>query len=141
METKIRVFVRPQRYGLGCPCNRVDMVPRIQDVIINRTFNRLASDRVLTFPVRPQCRGVLVQAGGPIGRLYEIEIELPDFTTRSYSRSTSRKRSKKSRKVVSKTTSSSKSPNRQPGVNQVVKTIEMKPKRARGKSAPRQPKP
>ena len=82
-----------------------------------------------------------VQAGGPIGRLYEIEIELPDFTTRSYRRSTSRKRSKKSRKVVSKTTSSSKSPNREPGVNQVVKTIEMKPKRARGKSAPRQPKP
>ena len=42
--------------------------------------------------------------------------------------------------MVSKTTSSSKSPNRQPGVNQVVKTIEMKPKRARGKSAPQQPK-
>ena len=83
----------------------------------------------------------LAQAGGPIGRLYEIEIELPDFTTRSYRRSTFRKRSKRSRKVVSKTTSSSKSPNRQPGVNQVVKTIEMKPKRARGKSAPRQPKP
>ena len=81
------------------------------------------------------------QAGGPIGRLYEIEIELPDFTTRSYRRSTYRKRSKKSRKVVSKTTSISKSPNRQPGVNQGVKTVEMKPKRARGKSAPRQPKP
>ena len=81
------------------------------------------------------------QAGGPIGRLYEIEIELPDYTTRSYRQSTSRKRSKKSRKVVSKTTPNSKSPNRQPGVNQVVKTIEMKPKRARGKSAPRQPKP
>ena len=88
-----------------------------------------------------QCFVVLAQAGGPIGRLYEIEIELPDFTTRSYRQSTSRKRSKKSRKVVSKTTSSSKSPNRQPGVNQVVKTIDMKPKRARGKSAPRQPKP
>ena len=81
------------------------------------------------------------QAGGPIGRLYEIEIELPDFTTRSYRRSTSRKRSKKSRKVVSKTTSSSKSPNREPGVNQVVKTIEMKPKRAGDISATRQPKP
>ena len=88
-----------------------------------------------------QAKGFPRKAGGPIGRLYEIEIELPDFTTRSYRRSTSRKPSKKSRKVVSKTTPSSKSPNRQPGVNQVVKTIEMKPKRARGKSAPRQPKP
>ena len=91
-------------------------------------------------PVTP-AGGTPVQAGGPIGRLYEIEIELPDFTTRSYRRSTFRKGSKRSRKVVSKTTSSSKSPNRQPGVNQVVKIIEMKPKRARGKSAPRQPKP
>ena len=42
--------------------------------------------------------------------------------------------------MASKRTSNTKSPNRQPGVNQVVKTIEMKPKRARGKSALRQPK-
>ena len=81
------------------------------------------------------------QAGGPIGRIYEIEIELPDYTTRSYKRSTSRKRSKKSREVASKGTSNAKSTNRQRGAKQDVKITEMKPKPARGEAAPRQPKP
>ena len=81
------------------------------------------------------------QAGGPIGRIYEIEIELPDYTTRKYKRSTSRKRSKKSRKAASNKTSTAKSTNRQRGAKQDVKITEMTPKRTRGKSATRQPKP
>ena len=81
------------------------------------------------------------QAGGPIGKICEIAIELPDYTTRKYRRSTSRKRNKKGSKTASKATSSTKAMNSKTDAKQSVKTAEMKPKRTRGKSTPQPSKP
>ena len=83
----------------------------------------------------------LVQAGGPIEKICEIEIELPDYATRRYKRTTAKKRNKKTRKAATNGTSNTTSGNRKAGAKQGVIIAEMKPKRAKGKSTPRPPKP
>ena len=81
------------------------------------------------------------QAGGPIGKICEIEIDLPDYTTRRYKRSTTKRRNKKGRKVASNGTSNSKPTNPPRCEKQDVKIAEVKPKRARGESTRRASKP
>ena len=78
------------------------------------------------------------QAGGPTGEICEIEIDLPDYSTRSYRRSTS---NNKGRKAASKGASNSKPTGQQPGAKQDVEITEMKPKRDRLKPALQPAKP
>ena len=84
------------------------------------------------------------KAGGSIGKIYDLEIELPDYQKRSYTRSTPEKRNKKGQKAARNTTSSAKqSRGRQAGdqkKGKVIKT-EIKTKQARRKPAEREPKP
>ena len=72
------------------------------------------------------------KSGGSIGKIFEIDIDLPEYPKRGYKRSTSKVRSKKPSRAARKGISDSKSVNRHPDAKNGTTTAAIKPKRTKG---------